>query len=657
MGHPPIGNFSDGPYVCAREYFPRKRTLSGLSHIDDLLAMSAAALEARRKYEMHDTDGDGSDAGSPSSSQEAVTRAGGASNGGGTDDDAESVSTSSLLGIESSDEPFLPRPVRDPCAVGERGGSESSDKVVELPAPPPRPAQMSAAVVRARRAADVGYGVEYEAESDSPPHARKKLRRVSSANSGPGDSARVGAAGTSPAAGICGSEGGESGEEVEVMEFRTMLTARRVIQVGDQYQAVVPPREADIAKARSVLHADTVPLWIPPVQSEDAGVATEAGVTAGLGAIWACVNGRRVTRPNVSVAAVHPLSGRLERAYTVGAPAPPVVPVVFRDAPTSVILVQLSSVRLERCGYIDTTFMSDELALYLLYCHAYSAERVVAQVRTWLGASPDDPGAVIPFVHVGGLGSLRVPPEGPWSVYAGMEFAREFTRRVTGAVSALRGLTDGVLVMCRCGKEFNLMHVTTRDDRVMRRDELVAYYYLHKKRLCLWRPVIDPSLFVAQLGAGFSSTAGGALSLELKTAAVASRVPSGRAKRAPAAAAAPVRFEEKPQLWCIKCMESKARSDVLKCTMLKCGETICTTCYTLKFRARFRGRAKVGTRLPKFGACMRNPFWLCLECCSNNVSARLTAALQPAGAGSGRRRRETPRDEADGDRDGASLVL
>jgi hypothetical protein len=219
------------------------------------------------------------------------------------------------------------------------------------------------------------------------------------------------------------------------------------VKIGENYQVYVPPLSHWRQQPRvpSVVHPEVVAMWVPPQPPPDHEAATGAttaasagpaegesaaaaaaarraddAVTAGLAEIWASINLVRITRPNVPVVAPHPVSRLLERAYAVALPTTAVIDVVFKDAPTTRVTVQLRDVRLARCGFIDTTHMSDELALELLHHNAYDAARAVAEMHA-LRSVPDGP--------------LRTPPEGPWSVRSGLEFACEFTRQVGSCCS------------------------------------------------------------------------------------------------------------------------------------------------------------------------------------------------------------------------------
>ena len=154
------------------------------------------------------------------------------------------------------------------------------------------------------------------------------------------------------------------------------------------------------------------------------------------------------------------------------------------------------------------------------------------------------------------------------------------------------------------------MRVTSRGTEIMTHQQLVAYYYLHKKRSRLWRPILNLAAIggpvqhqivqgAAGGGAGVAAKAF-ALSPE-PTAVAAAALPVralSRSKRKPSSSDA---MEPTSSLWCAMCRKDVPVELVLRCKALKCGNTICRYCFH-GHRSDLRKRSKV-TQLQTFEQC------------------------------------------------------
>ncbi len=193
-------------------------------------------------------------------------------------------------------------------------------------------------------------------------------------------------------------------------------------------------------------------------------------------------------------------------------------------------------------------------------------------------------------------------------------------------------------------KAFGLMRVTSRGTEIMTHQQLVAYYYLHKKRLRLWRPILNLAAIGGPVQAVQGAASGGAAAADAlallpePAAAAADVVAAAAALPARISSRALSRSKPKPTsdarehvLWCAMCRKDVPVELVLRCTALKCGNTICRRCFH-GHRADLRKRSKV-PRLQTFKECGRNAFWLCLDCCIPSADSLRQRAAAPAAAG------------------------
>jgi hypothetical protein len=190
------------------------------------------------------------------------------------------------------------------------------------------------------------------------------------------------------------------------------------------------------------------------------------------------------------------------------------------------------------------------------------------------------------------------------------------------------------------------MQVTSRGTEIMTHQQLVAYYYLHKKRSRLWRPILNLAAIggpvqhqiVQGAAGGGPGVAAKAFALSPEpTAVAAAALPVralSRSKRKPSSSDA---MEPTSSLWCAMCRKDVPVELVLRCKALKCGNTICRYCFH-GHRSDLRKRSKV-TQLQTFEQCGRNAFWLCLDCCIPFAAAErqraAAAAVEAAGGMAG----------------------